>query len=91
LHDMFRLVDEALAIMNKNLNSEYGKVTIVEALEKEREINAKRNELRRNHLGKIEKGEYDVKSGLIYSDIFNLMERVGDHVINITEGIIGEI
>jgi len=91
LHDMFRLVDEALAIMNKNLNSEYGKVTIVEALEKEREINAKRNELRRNHLGKIEKGEYDVKSGLIYSDIFNLLERVGDHVINITEGIIGEI
>lgn len=91
LHTMFTLVDEAIAIMNKNLNSEYGKVTITEALEKEREINAKRNELRRSHLGKIEKGEYDLKSGLIYSDIFNLLERVGDHVINVTEGIIGEI
>ncbi|MDH5474430.1 MAG: Na/Pi cotransporter family protein [Cyclobacteriaceae bacterium] len=91
LYEMFTLVDEALAIMNKNLESDYSKVTIDESLAKEREINAKRNDLRRKHLGKIEKGEYDIKSGLIYSDIFNLLERVGDHVINVTEGIVGEV
>jgi len=91
LEAMLNLVDDGVTIMNKNLNSDYSRVTIREALEKEREINARRNELRRTHLSKIEQGEYNLKSGLIYSDIFNLLERVGDHLINVTEGIVGDI
>ncbi len=91
LDKMFALVNEAFAIMNKNLISDYSKVTVEEALTKEREINAMRNELRRNHLQNIAKGKYDILSGMAYIDLVSLLERVGDHLINVTEGIAGEI
>lgn len=91
LEKMFTLVDQAFEIMNKNLTSDYSSVTLAEALEKEREINAARNELRRNHMQNIAKGEYDILSGMAYIDLVSLMERVGDHIINVTEGVVGEI
>lgn len=91
LDEMFQLVDEAFVIMNKNLSNDYSKVTIKEALEKEREINAKRNDLRRSHMQNIAKGEYDILSGMAYIDLISLLERVGDHLINVTEGVVGEI
>jgi len=91
LEKMFGLVDQSFDIMNKNLNTDYSGVTVTEALEKEREINAMRNNLRRNHLQNIAKGEYDILSGMAYIDLVSLLERVGDHVINVTEGIAGEI
>ena len=91
LNKMFTLIEEAFAIMDKNLKDDHSKVTVLEALEKEREINAMRNVLRKEHLHKIEKGEYDIINGMAYSDLFSLLERVGDHVINVTEGVVGEI
>ena len=91
LNSMFVLLDEALDIMVKNLNEDYSKVTIDEALNKEREINAKRNELRKDYLRSVEKGEYDVGSALIYSELIQSIEKVGDHVINVTEAVTGQI
>lgn len=91
LNEMFVLLDEALEIMNSNLNEDYSKVKIHAALNKEREINAKRNELRRDYLRSVEKGEYDVGSALIYSELIQSIEKVGDHVINVTEAVVGQI
>lgn len=88
---IYDLLDEALNIMRKNLNSDYSKVTIDEALAKEREINALRSELRREYLMKIEKGEYHVKDAIMYIELINSCEKVGDHVINVSEGITGQI
>ena len=91
LEAMFKLLDKAFAIMVKNLNSNYGSVTITEALEVERQINAKRNDLKRKHLKKITDGEYDIRSGMIYSELFNQIERIGDHIISVSEAITGEV
>lgn len=91
IEKMFKLVNDAFEIMNNNLNADYSSVSITEALEKEREVNATRNELRRNHMQNIAKGEYDIISGMAYIDLVSLLERIGDHVINVTEGIVGEI
>ena len=91
INAMFVLIDEAFAIMDRNLNADYAKVNIEEALTKEREINAKRNELRRNHMKNVAAGEYDILSGMAYIDLISLLERVGDHIINVTEGVVGEI
>ncbi|RLD25169.1 MAG: Na/Pi cotransporter family protein, partial [Bacteroidetes bacterium] len=88
---IYGLLDEALHIMRSNLNSEYSKVTIDEALNKEREINAMRSELRREYLKKVEKGEYHVKDALHYIELIAGCEKVGDHVINVSEGITGKI
>ena len=91
LLSQFILVDEALEIMNRNLESKPSTVILKEAKHKEREINANRSALRREHLKKIEKSEYDIRSGVIYIDLVASLEKVGDHVINVTEAVKGKI
>lgn len=91
LNEMFELVDQAFDVMKKNLNSDYSKVKIDKALKMERAINAKRDDLRRKHLKNIEKGHYDVMSGLIYADLFASLEKIGDHIINVSEAVTGKI
>jgi len=91
LMKIYNLLDEALKIMRNNLNSDYSKVTIDEALNKEREINAMRSELRRDYLKKIESGKYNVKEAIQYIELINACEKVGDHVINVSEGVTGQI
>lgn len=91
LIEIYDLLDNALAIMRKNLNSDYATVTMDEAMEAERAINAKRNDLRREYLKKVEKGEYNVKDAINYIELINACEKLGDHVINVTEGITGQL
>lgn len=87
--EMHDIIDEALTIMVRNLDSNYKEVTIDEAFAIEKKVNKKRDQLRKKHLKNIEKNEYHVLNGLIYSDMYSLLERVGDHIINVTEGITG--
>ena len=88
---IYELLDQALNIMRNNLDNDYSMVTIDEALSKEREINAMRSELRRDYLKKVEKGEYNVKDAIHYIELISSCEKVGDHVINVSEGITGKI
>jgi len=91
LLEMMTLLDEALAIMNQSLLSETNTVGYHAALQKEKEIDTMRNELRRKHLSDIEKGNYDVRSSLIYDELFSTIERVGDHIFNVARALRGEI
>ena len=47
--------------------------------------------MRREHLKSIENGEYNVKAGMIYNNLFATLERIGDHIINVTEAITGKM
>ncbi|ELR69922.1 Sodium-dependent phosphate transporter [Fulvivirga imtechensis AK7] len=91
LLEMFELIDEAFNVMIINLNKDYSEVSLNAAVEREIAINTKRDKLRKKHLKNIEKGNYDIMSGIIYSDLYNLLERVGDHIINVSEAITGEL
>lgn len=84
---MFDHLDEAFKIMVKNLNVEFNKPDMEAAVNKEREINKYRNKLRKKHLRDIEEGDYNVKAGMIYNDLFLSCEKVGDHIINVSEGM----
>jgi phosphate:Na+ symporter len=55
----------------------------------EDDINQCRNTLREAHLVNLEKGEYKIQLGMIYHDIIHSMEKIGDHLINVTEAIKG--
>ncbi len=90
IEKMLLLLDEALEIMKRNLSSNYDEVTMDEAVLKENEINKLRNKLRKAHLKDIENGTYDVRIGTLYKDIFHACEKIGDHIINISEAITGE-
>ena len=83
-------VQKALDIMNKNLNSEYSQVTLTEADNAEININNLRNKLRKEYLKKIEKGEMPIQTGMIYNNLIHSLEKVGDHIFNITEAIVGD-
>ena len=91
LQNMFKLVDEALNIMLENLNKEYPKVSIDEAFEKEIEINKFRNKMRKAHFKSVERKDYTLKSGIAYNEMFLLLERAANHVLNVTRAITGEV
>lgn len=91
LMEMFALVDEAFVVMNENLEKDYKKVTLEKAIEVERKINKKRDQLRKKHLKNIENKTYHVLNGIVFADMYNLLERIGDHIINVSEGITGEL
>ncbi len=88
---MLQKLDEAFEIMNHNLLIEPNKVVLDTAITKEKEINKLRDKLRKKHLKHLEKGEYDVLSSLVYADLCSLLERVGDHIYNVSQGVSGEL
>jgi len=88
--EMLDTIEEAFKAMNKNLNKDSRRVTMDEAFRKEADINSQRNKLRKQHLKRMEDKEYNIKSGTIYKDLFYSCEKVGDHIINVTEAITGE-
>ena len=86
INKMLKVVDEAFEIMNHNLNADYGSVNLDKAISKEREINQLRDQLREEHLEQIHAGD-NMDNALIFSDLFSSLEKVGDHIINVSEHV----
>jgi len=55
----------------------------------ENRINELRNEMRKDHIKRLSEGVCDVPQGLIFIDMLNSFEKMGDHSYNIAEGISG--
>ncbi len=88
---MIILVDEAFELMIKNLAGSENEIDFKAAKSIEAKINTKRDELRTQHWINIENRDYDIKNGLIYSDLFSSLEKIGDQIINVSEALMGEI
>ncbi len=86
INKILKAINEAFEIMNENLNSEYGAISLEKAKSKEREINQIRNELREMHHEIISK-DTDYGKAFIFNDIFSSLEKIGDHIINVSEHI----
>ena len=91
LNSILDKVDKAFTVMNTNLNSEYGHIIIDDAKKVELEINRMRNDLRKSYLEQAEKGEFKFQTGIMYNDLFSSCEKIGDHIINVSEAVSGEI
>ncbi|MEO9966552.1 MAG: Na/Pi cotransporter family protein [Reichenbachiella sp.] len=89
IQKVFDLVDLSLTEMHKNLKSDYSEVVIDAARDKENAINKLKKELSKKHWKSVEENHYDVQTGIVYRDIIFGCERIGDHVINVTESIVG--
>ncbi len=90
IQKMFDLVRNALVIMQNNLESPYKTGKIDKALEAENAINTYRNQLRNEHLTDIKNNVYTYHQGIIYSGLYALLEKLGDHIINISEVWMGD-
>lgn len=91
LNTMFDIVMEAFDIMEKNLNLDYSKVTLIEVVAKEDAINKKLKKLSKKHLNSLDSKNYDARVGIVYRDVLFGLEKVGDHIINVSEGISGTL
>ncbi len=87
---MFDAVDDAFDTMIENLGSNYADVDITAAIVRENAINKLMKSINKAHLKSIDERDYDVKTGIIFRDIIFGCEKVGDHIINVTEGVIGD-
>lgn len=91
LMEIFGLVDEAFVTMVENLNAEWEGVSMEKAVEIEARINKKRNAMRKEHLQNLGSTDFNMESGMAFSNLFSSCEKVGDHIINVTEAIVGRI
>ena len=83
---MLDCVDTAYKAMLENLSKPYDELKdISNAQLAEDSINAYRNTLREEHIGSIEKSNYNYQTGVFFMDIVNELERVGDFIINISQ------
>lgn len=88
---MFELIDKAFTIMNSNLDKDYNKINMGEANDLEKEIRGFSDQIRVEHLKSIENGDYNIRSGLIYTELFTACEKLRDHIHNINESIYGKV
>jgi len=94
MEEMFVLIDKAFKIMVTNLGSEhYDKVTKTEAVDIENQIDAQRNLMREENTKMVASSpeDYNIRSAMVYNTLFSSLEKVGDHIINVNEAIVGEI
>ncbi len=91
LMEMFTFVDDAFAIMIENLNADWSGVSLEKANQAEHTINKKRDEMRDEHLENVGNTDFNMESGMIFNNLFSSCEKVGDHIINVSEAIKGKI
>lgn len=84
-------VSEGLYLMLSNMAQSNHEVDLEGAKQIEKDINQIRNELKTKHFENLEKKRYQYQSGLIYYNIFIYLERVGDHIINVSEASAGDV
>lgn len=84
LNRMADLVEVAYQIMVENLRNPHLR-DIQSAQEAEAAINACRNDLREEHIVRIENNSYQYATGVYFIDLVSELEQMGDFIINVSE------
>jgi len=86
IKQMLNLVHDALVVMRSNLDeTNPEKISMAKAYQFEEQINGLRDSLRTKHYARLENSAYTLKMGIGYLDVLNRLEKVGDHIINVSE------
>lgn len=60
-------------------------------LEKEKIIDEMERDLRKKHIKRLNENQCTGTAGIVYVDIVSNLERIGDHAVNIADGVISEV
>lgn len=89
IHQMFKLVDEALTQMNFMFTHERRTLDMNRTFNIETEINKFRNQLRNQNLDDVDEHLYAYGLGTMYMDVIQECEKLGDYVVNVAEARMG--
>ncbi len=79
VHSMFSNTSSAL------IQEELGSARVV--LENENMLNKLQVDLKAQHIERVNRGRYNYLAGIIYIDFVDNMEKIGDHLSNIAQGV----
>lgn len=86
--EMFKLVDHGFEYTMEVLSHEDDKIDLTLAKENEAKINELRNAIRKQNEINIAENKYTYQSSVVYMDLINICEIIGDHLMNINEAIL---
>jgi phosphate:Na+ symporter len=89
LDHMFLLLDNASIEMISNLDK-LNEPDLKPARLCEKTINEHHDKLKKKHLNKIGKKDYNIEGGMVYTEMVGLTEKVGDHMYEVSEALTGE-
>ncbi len=89
MNKMFEKIDEALLIMQQNLidGQKDPNINMGPVYDIEEQINNLREMLKEDHIKNVEANKYKYQAGVMYSDLFNDCEKMGDYIINVSEAV----
>ena len=90
LHDMLRLVNEAVVQMIVVVSGRRKDLSIVDSLSIESDINELRDQIRSETVIDVNSHQYSYAIGTFYNDIMSDCEKIGDYVMNIVEARLGK-
>lgn len=90
LHDLLRLVNEAVVQMIVVISGRRKDLSIVDSLSIESDINELRNQLKNETVMGVNSHQYSYVLGTLYTDIVADCEKIGDYVMNIVEARLGK-
>ena len=90
LHDMFRVVNEAVVQMIVVVSGRRKDLSLDESLAIESDINALRDQLRAETVTGVNSHQYSYALGTLYNDIVADCEKIGDYVMNVVEARLGK-
>ncbi|MBQ1667456.1 MAG: Na/Pi symporter, partial [Prevotella sp.] len=90
LHDMLRLVNEALVQMIVVVSGRRKDLSLSDSLSIESDINELRNQLKGETVLGVNSHQYSYTLGTLYNDIVADCEKIGDYVMNIVEARLGK-
>jgi phosphate:Na+ symporter len=82
--DVNRMIELAVRALAANSVEEAGHV-----LEQEDRVNALRKQLKSNHVRRLDQGECNVLSGVVFFDTIQNLEKIGDHLANVAQAVVG--
>jgi len=90
LHEMLRLVNEALTQMMVVVSGRREDLSTAPSLEIEHDINGLRDELKAESIGEVNAHECSYAISVFYIDVVNDCEKLGDYVMNVVEARLGK-
>jgi phosphate:Na+ symporter len=90
VEELNKMYEDLNRMIHCSLNALGGK-NIDEAklvLEQECQINTLRDRLKNNHVKRLEQGQCNVLSGVVFLDTISNLEKIGDHLTNVAQAVI---